>query len=129
MLGMVSFYNPDEHSIIPGALSEFCKRLVENDPKRKGKLFVVRYNKLGVFVIAEWLAKPKDVFVDIMNLGKSLSSFTRDKASELRHRLFAPITAAETDRLTAGADSDYHHEMQDFNESETERLAKCEIGE
>ena len=128
-LGMVSWYDSDKHTIIPGELSDFCSRLVEGDPKRNGKLFVIRYNELGVFVICEWLAKPKDIFVDVMNLGKSLGNFTRQKAAELRHRLFAPITYEETARGSAEADSRFHHDMQDGNEEEGERLAKCAVGE
>ena len=129
MLGMVSFYNSDEHTIIPGELANFCSRLVENDPQRKGKLFVVRYNKLGNFVIAEWLAGPKDIFVDVMNLGKSLGNFDYEKAQELRHRLFSPITAEETVKGTVEAESRFHHDMQDWNEEEGERLDKVARGE
>jgi hypothetical protein len=129
MNGLVSFYNSDEHTIIKGELAAFCERLVSSDHRHKGKLFVVRYNKLGSFVIAEWLTKPMDVFVDVMNLGKSLSNFTREKAHELRHRLFSPITAEETSRFIQRGDSDYHHMRQDENEEEQERWDKCAIGE
>lgn len=129
MLGMVSFYNSDEHRIIDCELSKFCARLVEGDSNRKDKLFVVRYNKLGVFCICEWLAKPRDIFVDVMNLGGSLANFTRKKANELRHRLFAPISAEETSEHIASGDSDYHHMRQDWNEEETERWERCAMGE
>jgi len=129
MLGMATNYNSDEHSIIGGDITDFLCRLVENDSQKEGKLFVVRYNKNGVFVIAEWLGRPKDVFVDVMNLGKSLSNFTRQKASELRQRLFAPLTAEETSKQIAMAESNYFHRRQDENEEEEERLQKCARGE
>lgn len=128
-LGMVSFFDSDKHTIIPGELSDFCARLVEGDPQREGKLFVIRYEKLGVFCVCEWLAKPKDIFIDVLNLGKSLGNFTRQKAGELRHRLFAPITYEETARDSAEADSDYHHMRQDWDGEEGERIEKCSCGE
>jgi len=129
MLGLVSNYNSVEHTIIGGEISEWINRLVEGDPQRKGRLFAVRYNELGVFVIAEWLGKPKDVFVDVMNLGKSLGNFGHKAAQELRKRLFDPLTAEETSRAIVGADSDYHHNLQDEDMEETERQERVAIGE
>lgn len=129
MLGMVSFYNPQEHTIIDGEIGPFCDRLVEHDPQRRGKLFVVRYNKLGVFCICEWLAKPYDVFVDTLNLGKSLGNFGFMKAQELRKRLFKPVSAEATCEAITGADSDYHHNLQDEDMEETERRERVAIGE
>jgi hypothetical protein len=129
MLGMVSNYTPDEHTIIEGELSLWLKRLIENDPVRKHKLFVVRYNKIGTFVIAEWLGRPKDVFVDVLNMGKSLANFNRKKADELKKRLFKPVTAEQTRRWCSGVDSDYHHNLQDEDAEETERQALVARGE
>jgi len=129
MLGLVSNYTTDEHTIIGGELSRWLEKLMEDDPTRKGRLFLLRYNKLGVFCICEWLGKPKDVFVDVMNLGESLQSFTYEKAQELRKRLFDPLTAEETCRTIAQADSDYHHNLNDEDAEETERLERRAIGE
>ena len=75
MLGLVSNYTSAEHTIIDGEMSRWVSRLVEGDPQRNNRLFVLRYNKLEVFCICEWLGKPKDVFVDVLNLGKSLGNF------------------------------------------------------
>ena len=129
MLGLVSNYNTDEHTIIGGELSDWLKRLMADDPQRRGRLFLVRYNKLGVFVIAEWLGKPKDVFVDVYNIGKSLGNFRRKAAQELRKRLFAPLTAEETCKSIVQTDSDYHHGLQDEDAEETERQERVAIGE
>lgn len=129
MLGLVSNYNSDEHTIIGGEIAEWVNRLVEGDPIRRGRLFVVRYNKLGVFVIAEWLAKPKDIFVDVLNFGKSLGNFGRKEAMELRRRVFAPVTAEETSRAIIQTDSDYYHNLQDEDMEETERQERVAIGE
>ncbi len=129
MLGMVSFYNSQEHTIVHGEISPFIERLVEHDPQRRGKLFVVRYNKLGVFCICEWLAGVYDVFVDTLNLGKSLANFNFVKAQELRKRLFAPLTAEATRIGISNADSDYHHNLQDEDAEETERQERVAIGE
>jgi hypothetical protein len=102
---------------------------VEGSRERKNKLFLVRYNKLGVFCICEWLGKPKDVFVDVMNLGKSLGNFGRKKAYELRQRLFAPVTADMTREAIVKTDSDYYHNLQDENAEETERQERVVKGE
>jgi hypothetical protein len=129
MIGMVQFYNTDDHTIIGGDIADFCARLVEHEPQRRGKLFVVRYNKVGTYVIAEWLANPRDIFVDVINLGTSLANFTREKAHELRKRLFAPLTAEATVQASAEAESDYNHFMNDDNLEEKERLEKVVRGE
>jgi len=129
MSGMVSFYSPREHCIINGEMSRNLRSLTENDPQRKDKLFVVLYMELGNFVIAEWLGKPRDVFVDVMNLGKSLGNFTRGKADELRRRLFAPFSCDETSRFIAENESDYLHGRQDGNEEEKERCERVVRGE
>jgi len=102
--------------------------MVEGDPLRKGKFFTLRYNKLGVFVLAEWLAEPRSRFVDVMNLGNSIG-ITREQGDELRHRILAPLTAEETILQTTRADSDYHHGLQDENEEETERWERVARGE
>ena len=129
MLGLVSNYTTDEHTIIGGELSHWLKRLMEGDPIRKGRLFVLRYNQLGVFCICEWLGKPNDVFVDVVNLGKSLQSFTYERAQELRKRVFNPFSAEDMCQMTSQADSDYHHNLNDEDAEETERHERIAMGE
>ena len=129
MLGMVSDYTSEEHTIVRGELSVWLDRLTEGDPQRKNRLFLLRYNKLGVFVIAEWLAKPKDIFVDVFNIGKSLSNFGHAEAQELRSRLFDPLGPEKVRELTARADSDFHHNLQDEDAEETERNERVAMGE
>jgi len=102
--------------------------MVEGDPLREGKFFTIRYNKLGVFVLAEWLAEPRSRFVDVMNLGNSIG-ITREQGNELKRRILAPLTAEETILQTTQADSDYHHGLQDENEEETERWERVARGE
>lgn len=128
MLNMVSNYSLDEHTIIPTDLAQWCNRMVEGDPLREGKFFTIRYNKLGVFVLAEWLDEPRRGFVDVMNLGNSIG-ISQEKAGELRRRILAPLTAEETVLQTVQADSDYHHGLQDENEEETERWSRVARGE
>ncbi len=129
MLGLVSNYKSDEHTIIGGELSMWLDRLVEDGRERKGKLFLVRYNKLEVFVIAEWLGKPKDVFVDVFNIGKSLGNFGRVEAQELRNRLFNPIGSEETKRSMTQTDRDYYSNLQEEDSLETERQELVARGE
>ena len=129
MLGLLSCYNSEEHTILGGELSEWLKRLVEGDPKRKGCLFVVHYNKLEVYCICEWVGGGNDTFVDVLNLGKSLGDFGQKEAQELRRRLFNPVTVEESSREIIRNDSDYYHNLQDEDMEETERQERVAIGE
>ena len=129
MLGLLSCYNPDEHTIIRGELSEWLKRLVAGDPQRKGCLFLLRYNKLEVYCICEWVGGGRDTFVDVLNLGKSLGDFDQKRAQELKRRLFNPVTAEESTREIVRNDSNFYHNLQDEDMEETERQERVAIGE
>jgi len=129
MLGMISVYSPEEHTIIHGEIGSFCDRLVEHDPKRRRNLFVVRYNKLGNFCICEWVGGGRDTFVDVLNLGKSLGNFGYKQAQELKRRLFNPISTEETSKAIINTDSDFYHNLQDEDMEETERQERVAIGE
>lgn len=130
MLGLVSLYMSEEHTIISGSgIPEWLERLVEGDPQRKGRLFLLRYNKLGVFCICEWTGGNRDTFVDVLNLGKSLGNFGQKTAQELRQRLFTPVTAEETNKEIVRNDSDFYHNLQDEDMEETERQERVAIGE
>jgi len=130
MLGMVSLYTSEEHTIIEGSgIPEWLERLVEGDPRQGGRLFLLRYNKLGVFCICEWTGKHRDTFVDILNLGKSLGNFGRKEAWELHKRLFAPVTAEETSKAIIRNDSNFYHRLQDEDSEETERRERVARGE
>lgn len=123
MLGMVSNYNSEKHIKIGGEIGAYVSRLAEESGR---DLAVICYEKLAVFCIIEWMSPNRDVFIDIMNLGKSLANF---KPTELRRRLFKPLTCKGTSEFISKGDSDYHHERQDWNEEEGERLAKVSRGE
>jgi len=126
MLGMTSNYNSNDHSFIGGEIGHYVNRLA----KESGRdLTVIRYNKLGVFCIIEMLSPNRDVFIDLMNLGKSLANFNRAKNHELQHRLFKPLTCDETSVGITEAESRYHHDRQDENAEEQERLELCARGE
>ena len=129
MLGMVSVYNPQEHTIVQGEIGLFCNRLIEYDPQRRGNLFVIRYNKLGVFCICEWIGGGRDTFADVLNLGKSLGNFGHRAAQELWRRLLAPVTAEESAREIIRNDSNFYHNLQDEDAEETERRERVAIGE
>lgn len=129
MLGLVSCYNPDEHTFIRGELSEWLDRLMEGDPRREGCLFLLHYNKLKVFCVCEWVGGGHDTFVDVLNLGKSLGNFGHKEACELRRRLFNPVTAEETSKTIIRNDSDFYHNLQDEDMEETERQERVAIGE
>ena len=129
MLGLLSCYNSEEHTILGGELSEWLGRLVEGDPRREGCLFLLRYNKLEVYCICEWVGGGRDTFVDVLNLGKSLGDFDQKKAQELKRRLFNPVTAEESSQAIIKNDSDFYHNLHDEDMEETERQERVAIGE
>ena len=129
MLGVVSVLTSAEHTIVQGELSEWLERLIEGSPQRKGRLFLLRYDKLEVYCICEWTDNHKDTFTDVLNLGKSLGSFGQKEAQELRRRLFNPVTAEESSREIIRNDSDFYHNLQDEDSEETERRERVAIGE
>ena len=123
---MVSIYTPHEHTFIGGEIGQYIARIA----KESGRdLAVVRYEKLGTFCIVEFLSQTREIFVDVKNLGGSLANFTRRDARELEHRLFKPITTDQTGRFITENESRYHHDRQDDNEAEGERLERIERGE
>jgi len=126
MLGMTLVYSSDKHTIIGGEIGAYIERMSQESGR---DLFVIRYNELCVFCICEWMSPNKDVFIDIMNLGKSLANFNAERGREFRQRLFKPIGCDETSVFIAKGESDFHHSMQDWNSEETERYAKIATGE
>ena len=126
MLGMTSQFDADEHTRIGGEIGAYIRRLAE---KSHRDLEVIRYNKLGVFCIIEYLSPNRDVFVDTMNLGASLANFDRRKSDELQQRLFAPLTCAQTSTAVAEGESDYLHMRQECNDEEHERQERLARGE
>lgn len=122
MLGLVTDFCEEKHTLILGEVDSFVKRLVRGDAQRKGKIFVVRYEEHETFVIAEWLGRPKDIFVDVLNLGKSLKNFNQNKAKELCSRLFSPITPEQVSQHNQTAESDFLHEQQDYSDASEGRL-------
>lgn len=126
MLGMCSNFCKDEHTLIGGEIGAFIERLSEQSGR---DFFVMRYEKLGVFCICEWMSPNHDIFIDTMNLGESLGNFDRSKSQELRMRIFAPLSAEETSTQIAEEESRYLHDRQDENEEETERWEKVSRGE
>lgn len=129
MLGMISVFTSAEHIIIRGEMSEWLDRLVEGIPQREGCLFLLRYNKLEVYCICEWVGGGKDTFADVLNLGKSLANFGYKQAQELKKRLFDPLSAEETSKEIIRNDSDFYHNLQDEDSEETERQERVAIGE
>ena len=126
MLGCVSTFKRPDHTIIKGELRGWLQR--ETKSSRRD-FDLIRYNRLGVFCIVEFLSPNRDVFVDTMNLGKSLGTFDREKAQELLRRIFKPVTCDQTSRILSETDSDYHHMRQDWNDEELESEARAKYGE
>lgn len=126
MLGCVSTFKHPDHTFIRGEL----RRWIQRETESSGRDFdLIRYNQLGVFCIIEFISPNRDVFVDTMNLGKSLGAFNRKKADELLRRIFRPVTCDQTSRILSEADSDYHHMRQDWNDEELESEAMAKYGE
>lgn len=126
MLGSVSTYQRHHHTFVGGEFGAFVKRLA----KRSGRdLDVVKYENVGTFCVVEFLSPNRDVFIDIMNLGRQSPNSNFPDGQELLRRIFKPVTADETSRFLSESDSDYHHQRQDWNEEEHECEARLAKGE
>lgn len=126
MLGLVSTFNRQEHTFIGGEIGPWVAKIGKESNR---DLAVIRYEKLGVFCIIEFLSPTRDVFVDIKNIGKSLGNFGREAATELQRRLFRPVTCDQTSEFITENESRYHHDRQDDNSAEWERQERIEMGE
>lgn len=126
MIGRASIFNCSEHTFIGGEIGHYISRLA----KESGRdLAVIRYEKLGVFCIIEFLSPKRDIFVDVKNLGDSLANFGRAAARELKQRLFKPVTGEQTCRFSAEIESNYLHGRQDDNSEALEWDERTKRGE
>lgn len=97
-------YDPNQHQIIHPELGEWVKRQVA--PADKERFFVYFHKIHKTFVIARWAQDKFGVFTDFLNLGHSLANFTREKAQELRERLYAPVGVQAMQKAVAQATRD-----------------------
>ena len=79
MLGVPCRYDEAQHQLLTPPLLDWC-RLQTSDPDIRDNLFVYLQRLYGTFVIARWVDKPLGLFVDVLNLGYSLSIFNREAA-------------------------------------------------
>ncbi|MHC4890451.1 MAG: hypothetical protein ACYTEO_13420 [Planctomycetota bacterium] len=112
MLGVACHYSAEQHTLLKPELLKWC---IDNTGDKQ--LFVYRQNQVGTFVIGRWLDHPRRWFVDVLNLGHSLSNFTRELAQELVRRITRPITAEATSRRLRETASDQRHTWEHPNES------------
>jgi len=82
MLGMISVYNSDEHTIIEGSgIPEFLTRLVEGDPKRRGRLFLIRFNDYSPLLLRRKQVKRlrKAIVISTINFKTRIRRKQRDR--------------------------------------------------
>ncbi len=120
MLGMACFYTPQQHQLLEPPLLDWCRNQTSDEVLKK-RLFVYRQLQVGTFVIAQWLDRAKGLFVDTLNLGNSLSNFSREKAQELRRRLLAPVSSSDTKDMMSTVNSNFTHTQQETNEKLSEK--------
>jgi hypothetical protein len=101
-------FDKRQHLIIHPPLEDWIKRQAPNDDER-GRLFIYKHLVHGTFVIAWWVSKDRGLFVDMINLKKSLGSFNRRTAnrflqqlkpsSDIRDKMIRQLGKAENDNL------------------------------
>jgi hypothetical protein len=75
-----------QHQILETEIGSWLKRNVENAEDAR-RLFVYRHMQTGNFIVAWWISKERGRFSELMNLGTSLSSFTREMARSFKQIL------------------------------------------
>lgn len=132
MFGDAYPYKTDDITILPDndMMDSLKERVKGKDPTLAKNLFWYRHNIWGTFVIAEWVGRPKDLYIDKMNLGKGgMGGLNREQYDELLKRCLDPMSAAEVLAMTAEEDSKWLAMQAEENAIETERLAKVARGE
>jgi len=124
MIGMACPYQPRVHKIIHPDLENYIKREV-SDENLRDSLFIYFQTEYENFVIAHWTNQSHTAFMDVMNLGPSLSNFTREKADALREMLGTDSGVRAQDaakqlrrgeRLELGESQETNDKQKDLNE-------------
>ena len=123
MIGVPCTYSPDQHYIFEPELLAWCRRQTPDESLKK-ELFVYKQLQVGTFVIARWVSREMGLFVDLLNLGHALSTFTVEMAQELRRRILAPVTSNDTAKQMSASSSSRLHKLQEENGIERDRKAR-----
>jgi hypothetical protein len=83
-----------QHQILETEIGSWLKRNVENAEDAR-RLFVYRHMQTGNFIVAWWISKERGRFSELMNLGASLSSFTREMAHSFK-QILSPKTGGRS---------------------------------
>lgn len=118
MLGMACPYQKKQHRIIHHRLEKWIKRQVP-DSNFRDSLFLYYHNSQGTFVIASWTV-PGKFFVDVINLGDSLSNFDYPTAQQFRLRVRAPMSGAQTARTMKQYEQNRLSQIQEENDENVE---------
>lgn len=126
MINMVATYDPCQHEILDPELLGWCRRVAKGvtDQSLSARLFCYHHRWYDSFVIGAWVSEPKGAFIDLMNLGSSLGSFTHSKAKEFIDRLYNPLTGAQTAQMLRANESDFLHQKQDENDKLKDDLSR-----
>lgn len=120
MLGLTCQYDSNQHYLLDFEALRWCRRETA-DPELRGKLFAYYHLREHTYVIALWMAEPRRLFVDLMNLGGSPQNFTRAEADSFRHRMFDPVSAGQMKRELREELSNHLHEMNDMSGNQSEK--------
>jgi len=100
------------------------------EPLLAKNLFFYKHNVHKTYVVAEWIGRPKDMYIDKINLGKKgMQGLTRERYNEFLKRSLEPMSAAEVERMTADEEYRWLMMQQEDQEIERERLEKVARGE
>ncbi|KKN29234.1 hypothetical protein LCGC14_0846210 [marine sediment metagenome] len=121
MFNFTCQYDPAQHYIIEPEIIRWCRRQVD-DKETKTHLFAYFHLRHRTFVIGWWVGSEHGRFVDMINLGYSLSNFDRSMAQEFVRRLKQPTTSADIHRFMNDSSSDELHRRQDDGLAEAEVL-------
>jgi len=96
-----SVFTPRRHLLLKTGAAELSRWLDREFPARLG-LFVYFHRQTGNYVVGKWLKKGE--FIDVINIGPSLSFFGRAEALELKRKCYRPTSNRFLRKMLADAD-------------------------
>ena len=114
-------YTPEQHKLINGDKLDWCKRQV-SDPVLREKVFMYYHLKEKTFVIGCWIANAYGLFVDVLNMGFSLSNFNASLADMFKQRFLKPQASAEMEKEMKKAEAQFYRDLDNENEDTRGRM-------
>jgi hypothetical protein len=121
LVGASCRYEPKKHWLVELQCLRDLKNHVK-DKAIKNQLFSYFHRREGTWVIGMWVDEGHHLFVDALNMGKSLKNLSKDMFQSILLRLNSPVTADETRRFIRDTEHEGTSRLQDEADGDSERM-------